>query len=146
MYDWGMRWVCVCAQVFYIMLASSTSLDTNERDRSGIGYEPCGNWARAYESQLRGSLPKFIVLTQVSRLEDEFRNFIPNREWYSNTPEFRIVGWIWLRYNPYRYDRKFFSSYFPSTEVHSDSSVHLSFISKTDEQNKTQNWCAVVLS
>ena len=101
---------------------------------------------RAYESQHRCSLPRFLVLPHVTHLRDEFRNFIPKSERYSNMPYFRIVGWIWWRYNPYRYNIKFISSYFPSTEVHPDYSVNLNFVSKIDEQNKTQNWCAVVLS
>ena len=72
----------------------TTSLDSNERHGSDIGYKPCKNSTRAYESQKRCSTPRFLVLTHVTRLRDKFGAFIPKSERCLNMPYFRIVGWI----------------------------------------------------
>ena len=77
-----------------IIIIPGTSLDSNKRDRSGIGYEPCRNSARAYESQKRCSTPRFLVVIRVTRLREKFGAYIPKSERYSNMPSFRIVGWI----------------------------------------------------
>ena len=123
----NIQWI-VYSQVIVLVCTSTSCLDSNERDNIWdkiVCVEIC---TKAYKSQLRGSLPRFLVLTQVSHLRDEFRNFIPKSERYSNMPYFRIAGWIWWRYRPYQYDRKF-SSYFPSMEMHSEFGSYLCFIS-----------------